>query len=90
MKITGTAEEIARFKQTCTRVVFEGKPPLLDFDAIIPVPDVFREEEAVTLSLTLVRDDDPRRSQIELTRSRFREATGHPIRLSGLLNVGGP
>jgi hypothetical protein len=44
MKITGAAEELARFKQACIRVVFEGEPAKLDFDALIPMPETFKKQ----------------------------------------------
>jgi hypothetical protein len=39
MEITGSIDEITRFKQTCIRTVFEGEQAQLDFKAIIPMPD---------------------------------------------------
>jgi hypothetical protein len=44
MKITGAAEELAHFKQACIRVVFEGEPAQLDFNALIPMPDIFKDD----------------------------------------------
>src|SRR5262245_45242072 len=38
MKITGSIDEIARFKRTCIRVVSEGKQAELDFNAVTPMP----------------------------------------------------
>lgn len=41
MKITGAAEEIARFKQTC---IIDGE---LDFNAVIPMPENVRDGKGV-------------------------------------------
>jgi Ferredoxin-like domain in Api92-like protein len=47
MEITGSIDEITRFKQTCIRTVFEGEQAQLDFKAIIPMPD-FPADDGVT------------------------------------------
>jgi hypothetical protein len=39
MEITGSIDEIVRFKQTCIRIAFEGEQAQLDFNAIKPMPD---------------------------------------------------
>jgi hypothetical protein len=44
MKVTGAVEELARFKQACIRVVFEGEPAQLDFNALIPMPETFKKQ----------------------------------------------
>ena len=38
MNITGSIDDIARFKQTCIGVVFEGEQAQLDFNKITPMP----------------------------------------------------
>lgn len=38
MNITGSIDDIARFKQTCIGVVFEGEQAQVDFNKIIPLP----------------------------------------------------
>jgi hypothetical protein len=45
MKITGTEEELARFKQACIRVVVEGRPEQLDFEAVVPIPPDMIDDE---------------------------------------------
>jgi hypothetical protein len=44
MKIKGGAEELARLKQACIRIVFEGEPAQLDFGALIPMPETFMKQ----------------------------------------------
>jgi hypothetical protein len=44
MKVTGAVEELARFKQACMRVVFEGEPAQLDFNALIPMPETVKKQ----------------------------------------------
>jgi Ferredoxin-like domain in Api92-like protein len=44
MNITGSIDDIARFKQTCIGVVFEGEQAQLDFNKITPMP-VFSDQE---------------------------------------------
>lgn len=45
MKITGAADEIARFKQTCIVADDDGKPDF-DFNTIVPMPEVLKGSEA--------------------------------------------
>ena len=42
MEITGSSDEIARFKRTC--VVFAAEQAHLDFDAIVPVPGILTQK----------------------------------------------
>jgi hypothetical protein len=46
MEITGAITEIARFKQTCVRTVFEGEQAQFDFNAVNPMPSVFDRQRA--------------------------------------------
>jgi hypothetical protein len=47
MEITGSSDEIARFKRTCIRVVFADEQAQLDFDAIVPMPDFPADDDEV-------------------------------------------
>jgi hypothetical protein len=44
MTVTGPADEVARFKQTCIRIAYEGEPAQLDFNAIAPMPEIFADD----------------------------------------------
>src|SRR6516225_10168455 len=46
LKVTGPEDEVAKFKQTCIRVVYEGKPAQLDFNAVVPMPNDIKGTEA--------------------------------------------
>src|SRR6516164_8100524 len=46
MEITGSSDEIARFKRTC--VVFAAEQAHLDFDAIVPMPGIFYDDPGET------------------------------------------
>jgi hypothetical protein len=46
MEITGSIDEIARFKQTCIGIVFEGEQAQLDFKTIKPMPDFPDDDKA--------------------------------------------
>ena len=77
MTITGSVDEIARFKQTCLRRVAHEDGPALDFEAIKPMPGIFEDDPGITL---FPDPDAPKnREQVE-TQKAFEaqalEATG--------------
>jgi len=45
LKVTGPEDEVAKFKQTCIRVVYEGERAQLDFDAVMPMPNDIKNSE---------------------------------------------
>src|SRR5262245_57194523 len=48
LTITGSVDEIARFKQTCLRRVAHEDGPALDFEAIKPMPGIFDDDPGET------------------------------------------
>lgn len=78
MKITGPIEEIARFRQTCIRVLHEGEQAQLDFNAIIPMrcvlvddpdPDIRSPAGQLAAKAWFARRED--------REARYLEATGY-------------
>ena len=48
MKVTGAAEEIARFKQTCIRPDEDDDEPTFDFNTVVPMPAILKDSEVST------------------------------------------
>ena len=77
MTITGSVDEIARFKQTCLRRVAHEDGPALDFEAIKPMPGIFYDDPGQIL---FPDPDAPKyREQVERQKAfeaQALEATG--------------
>jgi hypothetical protein len=75
MEITGSSDEIARFKRTC--VVFAAEQAHLDFGAIVPMPGIFEDDPGITL---FPDPDAPKNRERVETQKAFEaqalEATG--------------